>query len=118
MLTWAAQVIGECVDEDAPDPPAAPDDKEPASVVGEPSDEELLGLMPEQFRTDLATVSLLAARDAGTGVTPGLFRVSLNTGALEYARAVWDRARQGHQPAPPANKNTPASPESTEMNRD
>lgn len=103
---WAKEASGgDKLDRQADEP--AVQSREPASVVEEPSDAELLELMPEQFRTDLATVSLLAARDAGTGVTPGLFRVSLNTGALEYARAVWDRARQGHQPAPPANKNTP-----------
>lgn len=82
------------------DGPAVPEGREPASVVGEPSDVDLLVLMPQQFREDLATVSRMAAHGAGTGVTPGLFRVSLNTGALDYARAVL--ARYGHQPAPVA----------------
>ena len=58
-----------------------------------PTDEELLELMPQGFRDDLALVSRMAAHGAGPEVQPGLFRVSLNTGALGYARAVWDRAR-------------------------
>ena len=58
-----------------------------------PTDEELLELMPQGFRDDLALVSRMAAHGAGPEVQPGLFRVTLNTGALDYARAVWDRAR-------------------------
>ena len=53
-----------------------------------PTDEELLELMPQQFKDDLATVSRLAAHGTSPDVTPGIFRVSLNTGALDYARAV------------------------------
>jgi hypothetical protein len=56
-----------------------------------PTDEELLELMPGQFRDDLATVSRLAAHGTSPDVTPGIFRVSLNTGALDYARAVLAR---------------------------
>jgi hypothetical protein len=59
-------------------------------VVG-PSDEELLDLMPRQLREDLATVSRLAVYGAGPGVTPGIFRVTLNTGALDFARAILQR---------------------------
>lgn len=69
------------------------------------TDEALLELMPQQFRDDLATVSRAAAHGAGPGVTPGIFRVSLNTGALSYARAAIaaDRARRQHpQPVPVA----------------
>jgi hypothetical protein len=51
------------------------------------TDEQLLELMPKQFRADLATASRLAAQDAGPDTKPGVFRVILNTGALEYARA-------------------------------
>ena len=50
------------------------------------ADEQLLQLMPEQFRADLAIASRLAAQDAGPDIKPGLFRVILNTGALAYAR--------------------------------
>ena len=56
-----------------------------------PTDAELLELMPQQFRDDLATVSLLAAHGASPDVTPGIFRVTLNTGALDYARAILAR---------------------------
>jgi hypothetical protein len=56
-----------------------------------PTDPELLELMPQQFRDDLATVSRLAAYSAGEDVKPGLFRVSLNTGALDFARAILDQ---------------------------
>ena len=73
------------------DGPAVPEGREPASIAGEPSDEELLQLMPEQFRADLSTVSRMAADGAGTGVSPGLFRVILNTGALDFARAILAR---------------------------
>ena len=67
------------------------------------TDEVLLELMPQQFRDDLATVSRVAAHGAGPDITPGIFRVSLNTGALDYARAVIaaDRARRP-TPQPPA----------------
>ena len=51
------------------------------------TDEQLLELMPEQFRADLATASRLAAKDAGPDTKPGVFRVILNTGAVAYARA-------------------------------
>ena len=50
------------------------------------TDEQLLQLMPEQFRADLAIASRLAAQDAGPDIKPGLFRVILHTGALAYAR--------------------------------
>jgi hypothetical protein len=53
-----------------------------------PTDEEIMELMPQQFQDDLATVSRLAAHGTSPDVTPGIFRVSLNTGALDYARAV------------------------------
>jgi hypothetical protein len=56
-----------------------------------PTDEELLELMPQQFRDDLATVTRLAAHGASPDLPRGIFRVSLNTGALDYARAVLAR---------------------------
>ena len=56
-----------------------------------PSDEAIMELMPQQFRDDLATVSRLAAHGTSPDVTPGIFRVSLNTGALDFARAVLTR---------------------------
>jgi hypothetical protein len=59
------------------------------SVPEEPTDEELMALMPQQLRDDLATVSRLAAY--GTDVAPGLYRVTLNTGILDHCRAVLAR---------------------------
>lgn len=72
-----------------PLPSQEPEHLAPQPVLEGPSDEELLELMPQQFRDDLATVSRLASY--GTPVEPGIYRVSLNTGALDYARAVLAR---------------------------
>jgi hypothetical protein len=52
----------------------------------EPTDDELLALMPQLTRDNLAQAARALAQQAGTGA--GVFRVSLNTDALEYARAV------------------------------
>jgi hypothetical protein len=56
-----------------------------------PTDEEIMELMPQQLQEDLATVSRLAAHGAGPDVGPGLFRVTLNTGAVAHCRAVLTR---------------------------
>jgi hypothetical protein len=80
-------------------PPAATREAGPLPQAGL-TDEQLLELMPQQFRDDLATVSRLASY--GTPVGPGLYRVSLNTGALAYARAVlarWGGAAVRARPA-------------------
>lgn len=50
------------------------------------TEEQIMELMPKQLRDDLATVSRLAAY--GTDIKPGLFRVTLNTGILDFARAL------------------------------
>jgi len=71
-----------------------------------PTDEAIMELMPQQFRDDLATVSRLAAHGTSPDVTPGIFRVSLNTGALDFARAVLDR--WGNYPV-----KTDSSPDNT-----
>jgi len=55
------------------------------------SDEELLGLMPKAMRDEFAAVSDVYSTATGGNVKPGLFRVVLNTVALEYARAVLTR---------------------------
>ena len=73
-----------------------------------PTDEELLELMPQGFRDDLALVSRMASHGAGPEVQPGLFRVTLNTGALDYARAVWDRARAALAQPEPGGRPAPA----------
>ena len=67
------------------------------------TDEELLDLMPQQFRDDMATVCRMAAHGAGPDVKPGLFRVSLNTGVLDFARAVEAAVLARRQPEPPAD---------------
>ena len=83
------------------DEPAVPKGREPVAVTGQPSDQQLLEVMPQQFHDDLATVSRMAAHGAGPDVGPGLFRVSLNTGVVDFARAVL--ARWGNPaPQPPA----------------
>jgi hypothetical protein len=57
----------------------------------EPTDDELLELMPETMRDEFAAVSSVYSTATGGQVEPGLFRVVLNTVALEYARAVLAR---------------------------
>jgi hypothetical protein len=82
-------------------------------VVG-PSDEELLDLMPRQLREDLATVSRLAVYGASPGVTPGIFRVTLNTGALDFARAILQRyatPQPSPVPVPVAERLPGSAPE-------
>ena len=51
-----------------------------------PTDQELLELMPQQMRDNLAAASRALAQQAGTAA--GVFRTGLNTDALEFARAV------------------------------
>ena len=65
------------------------------STKREPTDDELLELMPETMRDEFAAVSSVYSTATGGQVEPGLFRVVLNTVALEYARAVL--ARWGNQ---------------------
>ena len=54
-----------------------------------PTDEELLELMPQAMRDDLASVSRLSG--AQIGLAAGVFRTTLNVRALDYARAVLAR---------------------------
>ena len=64
-----------------------------------PTDEELLSLMSQSFRDDLAEVSRLSAQQVGT--KPGVFRVSLNYDVLCFARAVLARwGRPAVEPVP------------------
>jgi hypothetical protein len=62
----------------------------------EVTDEELLELMPQQMRDNLAAASRGLGQLAGTAA--GIHRVIFNTDALEYARAVL--ARYGTHPRP------------------
>jgi len=85
------------------DEPVMPEGREPASVTGEPSDEEIMGLMPQQMHEDLAAAVRAMAEQQGIDSTPakGAMRIILNRHVVDLARAVL--ARWGHQPAPPAD---------------
>jgi hypothetical protein len=54
-----------------------------------PTDEELLELMPEDLHKEFANWSRIYAEHAD--IKPGLFRVVLNTHAVDFARAVFAR---------------------------
>jgi hypothetical protein len=56
-----------------------------------PSDEELLALMPETMRDEFSYAAKACSDATGEQVKPGIFRVALNTAALEYAQAVLAR---------------------------
>jgi hypothetical protein len=56
-----------------------------------PTDEELLMLMPETMRDEFSYAAKTCSDAMGGRVKPGIFRVALNTAALEYARAVLAR---------------------------
>ena len=53
-----------------------------------PTDEELLELMPETMRDEFSYAAKVCSDAMGGQVKPGIFRVALNTAALEYAHAV------------------------------
>jgi hypothetical protein len=77
-----------------------------------PTDEELLELMPETMRDEFSYAAKTCSDAMGGAVKPGIFRVVLNTVALEYARAVL--ARWGNYPvkpdSSPANQPEPVAP--------
>jgi hypothetical protein len=52
------------------------------------SDQELLELMPETMRDEFSYAAKVCSDATGGRVKPGIFRVALNTAALEYARVV------------------------------
>jgi hypothetical protein len=52
------------------------------------TDRELLELMPETMRDEFSYAASVCSDATGGKVKPGIFRVALNTAALEYARAV------------------------------
>jgi hypothetical protein len=83
---------------------AVPQGREPASVTEQPSDEEIMGLMPQQMHEDLAYAARAMANEAGTDnrKAKGFMRIALNRHAVDLARAVL--ARWGRPaPAPPAD---------------
>ena len=73
------------------DGPAVSGDREPASVADQPTDKELLDLMPETMRDEFSYAANACSDATGGQVKPGIFRVCLNHSALEYARAVLNR---------------------------
>ncbi len=73
------------------DGPAVPDGREPASIAAEPSDEELLALMPKDMRDEFSYAAKVCSDATGGQVKPGIFRVCLNRTALDFARAVLSR---------------------------
>jgi hypothetical protein len=71
--------------------------RKPASVTTEPSDEELLELMPQQMRDDLAAAArALAGFDPDNIKAASVFRIILNRHIADHARAVL--ARWGNYP--------------------
>jgi hypothetical protein len=88
-----------------PDGPAVPHGREPASVADQPTDKELLDLMPETMRDEFSYAAKVCSDATGGQVKPGIFRVALNTAALEYARAVLARwGRPTIEPVPVAER--------------
>jgi hypothetical protein len=66
-----------------------------------PSDKELLELMPETMRDEFSYAANVCSDAMGGRVKPGIFRVALNTAALEYAHAVLTRwGRPAIKPVP------------------
>jgi hypothetical protein len=56
------------------------------------TDQELLALMPEIMRDEFSYAARVCSDATGGKVKPGIFRVALNTAALDYARAVLSAA--------------------------
>jgi len=84
-----------------PDGPAVPDGREPASVTDQPTDKELLALMPETMKDEFSYAAKVCSDATGGQVKPRIFRVALNTAALEYAQAVLQRyGRPAIEPVP------------------
>jgi hypothetical protein len=54
------------------------------------TDEALLELMPESMRDEFSNAAKVCSDATGGQVKPRLFRVCLNTTALEYARVVYN----------------------------
>jgi len=65
------------------------------------TDKELLELMPETMRDEFSYAARTCSDAMGGRVKPGIFRVALNTAALEYAHAVLARwGRPAIEPMP------------------
>jgi len=61
------------------------------TTVADPTDQDLLELMPETMRDEFGYAAKVCSDATGGQVKPGIFRVCLNHTALEYARAVLNR---------------------------
>ena len=64
------------------------------------TDRELLELMPETMRDEFSYAARVCSDATGGKVKPGIFRVALNTAALEYAHAVLGAADAKPTPNP------------------
>ena len=73
------------------------------------SDQELLELMPETMRDEFSYAARVCSDATGGRVKPGIFRVALNTAALEYARVVL--AHCDHHTIKPVPVSDPPGPE-------
>jgi len=75
------------------DGPAVPEGREPAFVVTQPSDEEIMELMPPQMHEDFAFAARAMANEAGTDSqkAKGFMRIALNRHAVDLALAVLAR---------------------------
>lgn len=56
-----------------------------------PTDKELLELMPETMQDEFSYAAQVCSDATGGQAKPGIFRVALNTAALEYAQAILAR---------------------------
>ena len=83
-----------------PDGPAVPNGREPASVAYQPTDQELLELMPETMRDEFSYAAKTCSDAIGGRVKPGIFRVALNTAALEYTQVILQRYVHHALPVP------------------
>ena len=88
------------------DEPAVPQGREPASVTYQPTDQELLELMPETMRDEFSYAAKVCSIATGGQIEPGIFRGALNTAALEYARAVLSAANAKPTPNPSQTRSS------------
>jgi hypothetical protein len=58
-----------------------------------PTDNELLYLMPKTMKDEFSYAAKVCSDATGGQVKPGIFRVALNTAALEYAQVILTRWR-------------------------
>ena len=78
------------------DGPAVPESREPASVNQDPTDKDIMALMPPQMHEDLAAAARAMAGYDSPKAAMGAIRNILNCHAIDHARAVL--ARWGHTP--------------------